>query len=50
MMLAMFVLWIAAFVGVFLRWRWTPAVVIVTLVVTVILLRAHMTSSIPLNF
>ena len=49
-MLLMFLLWIAAFVGVFLRWRWTPAVVIVTLIVTVILLRAHMTSAIPLNF
>lgn len=49
-MLLTFLLWIAAFVGVFLRWRWTPAVVIVSLVWTLVVLRLHMTSSIPLNF
>lgn len=49
-MLSMFVLWIVAFVGVFLKWRYTPAIVIVTLIWTLILLRAHMTSAIPLNF
>ena len=49
-MLLMFLLWIAAFVGVFLRWRWTPALVIVSLLWTLFLLRSHMTSDIPLNF
>jgi hypothetical protein len=49
-MLLMFLLWIAVFVGVFLRWRWTPAMVIVSLAWTVILLKLHMTSAIPLNF
>lgn len=49
-MLSMFVLWIVAFIGVFLRWRWTPAVVIVTLVWTLVLLKLHMSSDIPLNF
>lgn len=49
-MLSMFVLWILAFVGVFLKWRYTPAIVIVTLVWTLLLLHFHMTSAIPLNF
>ena len=49
-MLLMFLLWIAAFVGVFVRWRWTPALVIVSLLWTLFLLRSHMTSDIPLNF
>lgn len=50
MMLSMFVLWIVAFVGVFLRKRWTIPVTLVTLVWTVVLLRLHMSSDIPLNF
>jgi hypothetical protein len=49
-MFSMFVLWIIAFIGVFLRQRWTTAVVIAALVWTVVLLNLHITSSIPLNF
>ena len=50
MMLSMFVLWIVVFAGVFLRRRWTIPVVLVTLVWTLVLLRLHMSSDIPLNF
>jgi hypothetical protein len=50
MMLSMFVLWIVAFIGVFLRRRWTIPVTLVTLAWTVVLLRLHMSSDIPLNF
>lgn len=49
-MLLMFVLWIAVFVGIARNWRWTPALSVLTLVVTVVLLRFHMTSTLPLNF
>ena len=49
-MLLMFVLWIAVFYGIFKKWRWTPGLAILTLVVTVILLKAHITDPIPLNF
>ena len=48
-MFSMFVLWMIAFIGVFLRRRWT-IVVVVTLVWTGVLLKLHMTSDIPLNF
>jgi len=50
MMFSMFVLWIVAFIGVFLRRRWTTGVVLVALVWTGVLLRLHMSSDIPLNF
>ena len=50
MMFAMFVLWIVAFVGVFLRRRWTIPVVLVALVWTAVILKLHMSSDIPLNF
>lgn len=49
-MLSMFLLWIAAFVGVFLRWRWTPGLVLIALGWTAVLLKLHMSSSLPLNF
>jgi hypothetical protein len=49
-MFAMFVLWIAAFVGVFLRKRWTTGLVIAALIWTAVLLKLHISSSIPLNF
>ncbi|MDP1878585.1 MAG: hypothetical protein Q8M17_13635 [Actinomycetota bacterium] len=50
MMFSMFVLWIAVFAGIFLRWRWTVGLVLVTLAWTVVLLRLHISSPIPLNF
>lgn len=50
MMFAMFVLWIVVFAGVFWRQRWTVPMVLVALVWTVVMLRQHMTSDIPLNF
>ncbi|MFM7212286.1 MAG: hypothetical protein ACKOFP_05270 [Actinomycetota bacterium] len=50
MMLSMFVLWIVVFVGIFKGWRWTPFLVLGTLAWTLVLLRLHMTSDIPLSF
>jgi hypothetical protein len=50
MMFAMFVLWIAAFLGVFLHRRWTIPVALVALAWTAVILRLHMSSDIPLNF
>jgi hypothetical protein len=50
MMFAMFVLWIAALLGVFLHRRWTIPVALVALAWTAVILRLHMSSDIPLNF
>ena len=50
MMFAMFVLWIVVFAGVFWRRRWTIPLVLVTLVWTLVMLRQHMSSDLPLNF
>ena len=50
MMFAMFVLWIVAFLGVFLHRRWTIPVALVALVWTAVILKLHMSSDIPLNF
>jgi hypothetical protein len=50
MMFSMFALWIAVFAGILTRQRWTVALVLVTLVWTVVLLRLHISSDIPLNF
>lgn len=50
MMFAMFALWIAAFLGVFLHRRWTIPVALVALAWTAVILRLHMSSDIPLNF
>ncbi len=49
-MLSMFVLWLFVFAGIAKKWRWTPALAILTLVWTLVLLRSHMTDPIPLNF
>jgi nitrate/nitrite transporter NarK len=49
-MLSMFVLWLVVFAGIVLRWRWTPGLVIVTLIWTAVLLKLHMNDAIPLNF
>jgi hypothetical protein len=49
-MALMFVLWMLAFVGILLRWRPTVALVLVALAWTVIVLRLHISSEIPLNF
>lgn len=49
-MLLMFVLWIGVFVGIALKWKWTIGLALVALIVTTVLLKAHMTSPIPLNF
>ena len=50
MMFSMFLLWAFVFVGIFKKWRWTPALVILTLVWTLVLLKVHMSDPIPLNF
>lgn len=50
MMLLMFILWIAVFVGVFARRKWVIPLALVSMVYTLIVLNAHMTSPIPLNF
>ncbi len=49
-MLSMFVLWLIVFAGIVLRWRWTPGLVILTLILTAVLLRMHINDPIPLNF
>jgi lysylphosphatidylglycerol synthetase-like protein (DUF2156 family) len=49
-MFAMFVLWMAVFFAIFRRWRWTPALAVLTLAYTVVMLKVHMTDPIPLNF
>lgn len=49
-MFSMFALWIVVFLGVFFKRRWTIPLALVTLVWTLVLLRLHMTSPIPLNF
>lgn len=49
-MFSMFVLWIAVFLGIFFRKKWVPALVIVSVIWTAVLLRLHITSPIPLNF
>lgn len=49
-MLLMFLLWIGVFVGIACKWKWTIGLAVVALVVTTVLLKAHMTSPIPLNF
>lgn len=49
-MFLMFVLWGVVYAGIFLRWRWIPILVIVTLAYTLFVLRVHMTDPIPLNF
>ena len=49
-MISMFVLWAIVCWGVFRGQRWVPVLTLVTLAWTVVLLRLHMTSAIPLNF
>ena len=49
-MFSMFVLWIIVFAGVFRRARWTIPLAVVTMLWSVVLLKAHMTDPIPLNF
>ena len=49
-MLSMFILWAIICWGVFRHQRWVIPLTLVTLVWTIVLLRLHMTSSIPLNF
>ena len=50
MMFSMFVLWIAVFLGIFFRKKWVPALAVVSLIWTLVLLRLHMTDPIPLSF
>lgn len=49
-MFLMFVLWMAAFVGVLLRWRPTIGIALVAMAWTLVVLRLHISSEIPLNF
>jgi hypothetical protein len=49
-MALMFVLWLLAFVGVLLQWRGTIGLALVAMAWTVVVLRLHMSSDIPLNF
>lgn len=49
-MFSMFVLWIAVFVGVLQQRKWVIPLTLVALVWTLILLRLHMTSPLPLEF
>jgi hypothetical protein len=45
-----FLLWIITFVALFRHFRWTPALVIVTLIATVVFLKFNIDQPIPLNF
>ena len=49
-MLSMFVLWAIVFAGIFRHQRWVPVLAVVTIVWTLILLKMHMTSPLPLSF
>lgn len=49
-MFSMFVLWAVVFAGIFWHRRWTIPVALVAMVWTLVLLRMHMTSELPLNF
>lgn len=49
-MLSMFILWIAVFVGVFRQRKWVIPLTLVALVWTAVLLRLHMTDPLPLEF
>ena len=49
-MFSMFVIWVVVFLGIFRRWRWIPLLALVALVWTVVLLKMHVTSPIPLEF
>lgn len=50
MMLAMFVLWLIVFLAAFRRWRLTVPLALVTLLYTLVILKSHMTSELPLSF
>lgn len=50
MMLMMFVLWLAVFAGAFRRARFTVPLALVALAWTLVALRLHMTSDLPLSF
>ncbi|MDO8732131.1 MAG: hypothetical protein Q7L55_06115 [Actinomycetota bacterium] len=50
MMFSMFLLWMAAFLAIILRWKWTIALVLVCLVWTAVILKSHISDPIPLNF
>ena len=49
-MFSMFVLWALVFVGVFQHRRWTIPVALGAMTWTLVLLRLHMSSELPLNF
>jgi len=49
-MFLMFVFWGVTYVGVFLHKRWTIPAALVSLAYTLVMLRVHMTDTIPLNF
>lgn len=49
-MFSMFVIWIVVFVGIFRRWRWIPFLALFALLWTIVLLKMHITSPIPLEF
>ena len=49
-MLSMFILWIAVFLGIFFKKKWVPTLVIISIIWTAVLLRLHMTDPIPLSF
>lgn len=49
-MFSMFVLWFLVFIGIFTRKKWVPALSLVAMVWTLVLLTMHMTDPIPLNF
>lgn len=49
-MIVMFILWLVVLVCMVRRPSWVPGLAVVTLVLTAVLLKLHMTDPIPLNF
>lgn len=49
-MFSMFVLWAIVFIGIFMHRRWTIPVALGAMAWTLVLLRLHMSSDLPLNF
>lgn len=49
-MFSMFVAWMVTFALVFVKPKYAPVAAILTMVLTLVLLRSHISDPIPLNF
>ena len=50
MMFSMFLGWMIVFALIFVRPKWAPLATVLTLVLTLVLLKGHISDPIPLNF